>query len=114
MVSINQRVNRLPSSVRYFDHAPSSCSPRNAALAAPDAVWELARNGQAEAVVALIAELAPEAQKEVLAARDAIWALADSGQAEAVMALIVNRQGIGTLDRLAIGTPLRVRWGARA
>ena len=24
---------------------------------------------------------------------------------------VVNRHGIGTLDRLAIGTPLRVSWG---
>jgi transposase len=30
------------------------------------------------------------------------------------IAYAVNRHGIGTLDRLAIGTPLRVRWGARA
>jgi hypothetical protein len=30
--------------------------------------------------------------------------------ADGVHAALVNRHGIGTPDRLAIGTPLRVRW----
>jgi molybdopterin-guanine dinucleotide biosynthesis protein A len=42
------------------------------ALAAPGAVWELTRNGQAEPIMALLATLAP----------DAVWQLIKNGQAE--------------------------------
>jgi hypothetical protein len=49
---------------------------------------KLAFYGQAEAVMALIAPLAPEAQKEVLAAKGAVRGLVGNGQTEAVFALI--------------------------
>jgi hypothetical protein len=53
-------------------------------LASPGAVRELTQSGQADAVVALLATLAPDEQKEILASEGAIWALVHHGQAVAV------------------------------
>jgi hypothetical protein len=53
-------------------------------LAAPDAVGRLAYKGQAAGVMALVAALPQEAQKDVLAAPYAVSGLADNGQAAGV------------------------------
>jgi hypothetical protein len=54
----------------------------------PKAILKLAFYGQAEAVMALIAPLAPETQEEVLAAKGAVRGLVGNGQTEVVFALI--------------------------
>src|ERR1700693_1590708 len=57
-------------------------------LAAPNAVWGLADNGQAAEVVALVKALPHDAQTAILAAPNAARGLAENGQAAEVVALV--------------------------
>jgi hypothetical protein len=57
-------------------------------LAVPDALADLAYNGQAAEGVAIIKALPPTDQQNILTVTSAVWGLAYNGQAAAVMSII--------------------------
>ncbi len=80
-------------------------------LTRPNAVWNLARNGQSAGVVALVKDLPEATQKEILAIPNAERGLIEYGQKEEVKKIKSGWDKVGA-EQEAILSPLKRATGA--
>jgi len=79
----------LKSSDELLDLSQEKNLPKIAqSLAVPDALADLAYNGQAAEVVAIVKALPPTVQQNIFTVTGAVWGLAYNGHAAAVMSII--------------------------